>query len=188
MLNIEFNFLKKNKFFLNYNLNDLNYNKNFNFFNYIILLNNKIFLFYKKYNISIKEKYIRCWAEFENYKKKSLDDISKSYKYSIEDFSENLLPVIDSLESTLNNKFYEKEEILEGLRLTLKIFINILNKKNIKFILPNIKEKFDPYKHLAISTLSCVNMQDNVIANVLQKGYNISERILRPALVVVNKV
>lgn len=143
---------------------------------------------YKNTIFSLKELYLRCGANLENSKKKFNDEITKTYKYSIEDFSENLLPVIDSLESTLNIKFSNNENILDGVRLTLKLFLNVLNKKKIIFILPKIGDNFNPHKHLAVSVVKISDKKDNIITNILQKGYYIFERVLRPALVVVNKV
>ncbi|WP_259289778.1 nucleotide exchange factor GrpE [Candidatus Nasuia deltocephalinicola] len=166
-----------------------NINSSFkNNFNYLFSIQNEYLCKYKNTFFFLKELYLRCAADSENSKKKFNDEISKAYKYSIEDFSENLLPVIDSLESTLNIKFSNNENILDGVRLTLKLFINILNKKKISFILPNIGDIFNPHKHLAISIIKVENKKDNIIINVLQKGYYIFERVLRPALVIVNKV
>lgn len=184
------NFLLKENFYFFKNLkkNILNINLDYNYFNYIFFLENKKFFYYKNQITFIKENYLRFRAEFENFKKKSSEEISKSYKYSIEEFSENLLVVLDSLESTLSGKFFKNEDILEGVRLTLKIFLKVMNNNDVFFILPDNNEIFNPHKHLAISTVSCLNKDNNVIINTLQKGYYISERILRPALVVVNKV
>lgn len=142
---------------------------------------------YKKSIVLLKEDYLRLKSDYNNFKKRSSEELSKSYKYAIEDFSEDLLPVFDSLESALSDKSGNIEKLLEGIRLISKLFFNILEKNNIKIILPNIGDKFDPYKHMAISIVNSGN-SDNVIFNVLQKGYSIFDRIIRPALVVVNKV
>ncbi|BEH03859.1 hypothetical protein NDNC_0250 [Candidatus Nasuia deltocephalinicola] len=189
MFNIFVSFKEKFIFFVNdVNLNNINYNNNLNFFNYVFFFENSFLNIYKKNFLYFKELYLISKADFENLKKKSNEEILKSNKYCLEDFSENLLPVLDSLESTLNGKFLKIEDLLEGIRLTLKIFLDVFLKKNISFILPKIGDIFDPYKHLAISTISCSDKTDNSIVNILQKGYYIFERILRPALVVVNKV
>ncbi|WP_259292847.1 nucleotide exchange factor GrpE [Candidatus Nasuia deltocephalinicola] len=163
----------------------LNFKNNFS---YLFLIQNNYLHKYKNTIFFFKESYLRCRADLENSKKKFNEEVAKSYKYSIEDFSENLLPVIDSLESTLNIKFSNNENILDGIRLTLKLFLNVLNKKKITFILPKIDEVFNPHKHLAISVAKNSEKKDNIIINVLQKGYYIFERVLRPALVIVNKV
>ncbi|WP_259286567.1 nucleotide exchange factor GrpE [Candidatus Nasuia deltocephalinicola] len=166
-----------------------NINLNFkNNFNYLFLMQNKYLYKYKNTTFFFKESYLRSVADLENSKKKFNEEVSKSYKYSIEDFSENLLPVIDSLESTLNIKFSNNENILDGVRLTLKLFLSVLNKKKITFILPKTGDTFNPHKHLAVSVVSIGEKKDNSIINVLQKGYYIFERVLRPALVIVNKV
>ncbi len=159
-----------------------------NNFSYLFLIQNNYLNKYKNSIFFFKESYLRCRADLENSKKKFNEEISKAYKYSIEDFSENLLPVIDSLESTLNIKFSNNENILDGIRLTLKLFLNVLNKKKITFILPKSDDVFNPHKHLAISVVKNSEKKDNIIINVLQKGYYIFERVLRPALVIVNKV
>ncbi|WP_259286224.1 nucleotide exchange factor GrpE [Candidatus Nasuia deltocephalinicola] len=166
-----------------------NINSNFkNNFSYLFLIQNNYLYKYKNTIFFLNESYLRCRADLENSKKKFNEEVSKAYKYSIEDFSENLLPVIDSLESTLNIKFSNNENILEGIRLTLKLFLNILNKKKITFILPKTGDVFNPHKHLAISVVKIDEKKNNNIINVLQKGYYIFERVLRPALVIVNKV
>ncbi|XXS36705.1 MAG: nucleotide exchange factor GrpE [Candidatus Nasuia deltocephalinicola] len=186
MFNALFGYKKKIGFFKK-NIKKINYN-NINFYNYIIFIENGHFKIYESKYLYFKEIYFRCKADLENLKRKMSEEISKSYKYSVEDFSESLLPVIDSLESTLSTNFCNSEGILEGIRLTLKIFTNSLINKDIGFILPDVGEIFNPHKHLAVSVISCKDKINNSIANVLQKGYYIFERILRPALVVVNKV
>ncbi|WP_259286010.1 nucleotide exchange factor GrpE [Candidatus Nasuia deltocephalinicola] len=163
----------------------LNFKNNFS---YLFLIQNNYLYKYKNTIFFFKESYLRCRADLENSKKKFNEEIAKSYKYSIEDFSENLLTVIDSLESTLNIKFSNNEKILDGIRLTLKLFLNIFDKKKITFILPQTGEVFNPHKHLAVSVVKDSEKKDNSIISVLQKGYYIFERVLRPALVVVNKV
>ncbi|WP_259286142.1 nucleotide exchange factor GrpE [Candidatus Nasuia deltocephalinicola] len=178
----KYNYFKKKIIKVSINLNFKNN------FNYLFLMQNKYLYKYKNTLFFFKESYLRCVADLENSKKKFNEEVTKAYKYSIEDFSENLLPVIDSLESTLNIKFSNNENILDGIRLTLKLFLNVLDKKKIIFILPKIGDIFNPYKHLAISTVKIIDKKDNIIINVLQKGYYIFERVLRPALVIVNKV
>lgn len=182
------NYKKKYNYFEN-KIIKKNINLNFkNNFNYLFFTENNYLNKYKNNIIFFKESYLRCKADLENSKKRFNEEVTKSYKYSIEDFSENLLPVIDSLESTLNIKFSNNENILNAVRLTLKLFLNVLNKKKISFILPKIDDVFNPHKHLAISIAKVNEKKDNVIINVLQKGYYIFERVLRPALVIVNKV
>lgn len=142
---------------------------------------------YKKSIYVLKDEHLNLKSKFNNFKKRSNDDLSKTYKYAAGDFFEDLLPILDSLESALLDKSGNVEKVLEGISLILKLFINIFEKNNVKVILPKIGENFDPYKHMAISV---VNFKDaNIgIFNVLQKGYSIFDRIIRPALVVVNKV
>lgn len=187
MFNIKSNLKKFFSFFLKNKKNKLYLNKKY--FDLVFFIENNFLFFFNKKIINFKETCFRVKAELENSKKKSENEIIKAYRYSIEDFSENLLPVLDSLESMLSNKsFYNVENFLEGIRLTLKIFSGVLNKKNIIFILPKVGDIFNPYKHLAVSVISCKEKENNTIVNVLQKGYYIFERVLRPALVVVNKV
>ncbi|ASS47134.1 Heat shock protein GrpE [Candidatus Nasuia deltocephalinicola] len=152
----------------------------------------KIILFpyitdYKKSIILLKNDHLVLKSEYNNFKKRSSEDLSKAYKYSIESFFEDLLPILDSLESALLDKTGNTEKVLEGIRLIIKLFSNIFDKNGVNFILPKIKDSFDPHKHMAISTVNFLK-ENNIIFNVLQKGYSLYERIIRPALVVVNKV
>lgn len=181
-------FLKKIDFYQNLKLNlNLLFDSKIFIEEYLNLISFPFVKNYKKSIILLKEDYLRLKSDYNNFKKRSSDELSKSYKYAIEDFSEDLLPIVDSLESALSDKSRNIEKLLEGIRLISKLFFNVFEKNNIKIILPIINEKFDPYKHMAISAVNFGN-SDNTIFNVLQKGYSIFDRIIRPALVVVNKV
>lgn len=144
------------------------------------------FLNYKKSIILLKNDYLILKSDFNNFKKRSSEDLSKSYRYAIENFFEDLLPILDSLECAMLDKSNDKEKTLEGIRLILKLFINIFDKNNVSIILPEKGDIFNPHQHMAISTVSFLK-ETNIVFNVLQKGYSIYDRIIRPALVIVNK-
>lgn len=126
-------------------------------------------------------------AECENIRRRGIEDVSKAHKFAIENFSNEMLAIKDSLEAgiyslTLENANLEKYK--DGMELTLKQLTNVFNKFNIIEINP-IGEKLDPHKHQAINSFS--NKQPkNTITSVMQKGYILNGRILRPALVSVS--
>ncbi|AFZ83828.1 molecular chaperone GrpE [Candidatus Kinetoplastibacterium blastocrithidii TCC012E] len=139
-------------------------------------------------NILIKEQnesILRSYAEIENIKRRSNDDISKVRKFGIESFAEGLVPVKDSLEAALLQPNQTIESLIEGVEITLKQLDAVFERNFLKEISPLVGDKFDPNIHQAISSVKSDN-QPNTIVQLLQKGYAISDRVLRPALVVVS--
>jgi len=124
-------------------------------------------------------------AEGENIRRRAADDIDKARKYALEKFSNELLAVKDSLEAALNVETATLESYKNGVELTSKQLGAIFEKFNIAEINP-IGEKFDPNKHQAISAIEA-DAEPNSVLSVLQKGYTLNERVLRPALVMVVK-
>jgi len=124
-------------------------------------------------------------AEGENMRRRSLEDIDKSRKFALEKFSSELLAVKDSLDSALMVESATVESYKDGVELTAKQLLNVFEKFNIAEINP-AEEKFDPNKHQAISTIES-DGEPNTVLSVLQKGYTLNDRVLRPALVVVSK-
>ena len=112
------------------------------------------------------------------------DEIAKSRKFAIESFAESMLPVIDSLEAGLTIKDATLEQIREGSQATLRQLMSALERNKVVQINPVAGDRFDPHQHQAISVAPS-DQEANTVVNVLQKGYLIAERILRPALVVV---
>ncbi|MFA7270673.1 MAG: nucleotide exchange factor GrpE [Sterolibacterium sp.] len=132
--------------------------------------------------------WLRAKAETENVRRRAQDDIAKAYKFASEKFAGELLVVIDSLEAALASENQSAESLHAGVELTLRQLSSAFEKANIAVVNP-LGEKFDPHKHQAISQMEAPdeNTEPNHVINVLQKGYMLSERILRPAMVVVSK-
>jgi molecular chaperone GrpE len=129
--------------------------------------------------------WLRAKAETENIRRRAQDDIAKAGKFAAERFAGELLAVKDSLEAALANQDQNAEALHAGVELTLRQLIAAFDKSSVKEINP-LDEKFDPHRHQAISQVEA-DGEPNRVINVLQKGYALHERILRPALVVVSK-
>ena len=129
--------------------------------------------------------WLRAKAEGENIRKRAQEDVSKAHKYAIESFASELLPVKDSLEATLAAESASLDVLKSGVELTLKQLATVFEKSKLKEINP-VGEKFDPHRHQAISMLPS-DKEPNTIINVLQKGYLLNDRVVRPALVTVAK-
>lgn len=129
--------------------------------------------------------FLRSRADAENIRKRAQEDIAKAHKFGIENFAQELLPVRDSLEAALATENASSETLRSGVELTLKQLVGVFDKSNLKEINP-AGEKFDPHKHQAISMLPSEKEPGTVI-NVLQKGYFLADRVIRPALVTVAK-
>ncbi len=125
-------------------------------------------------------------AESENIRRRAHEDTDKARKFALEKFSGELLAVKDSLEAALAIENASLESFKDGMELTLKQFSSVLEKFNIAEVNP-VGEKFDPHKHQAISAIESAEAEPNTVLNVLQKGYTLHERVLRPALVMVSK-
>ncbi|MBU1424198.1 MAG: nucleotide exchange factor GrpE [Gammaproteobacteria bacterium] len=124
-------------------------------------------------------------AEGENIRRRAAEDVSKAQKFAVERFSNEMLAVKDSLEAGLAVQTENIESFKSGMELTLKQLSSVFEKFNIKEINP-IGEKLDPHKHQAIGVLDS-DQEANTVVSVMQKGYSLNDRILRPALVMVAK-
>ena len=124
-------------------------------------------------------------AEGENIRRRAHEDIEKARKFALERFSAELLAVKDSLEAALGVETATVESFKDGVELTLKQFAGVFDKFNLIEINP-VGEKFDPHKHQAIGMVEA-DAEPNTVVSVLQKGYLLHDRILRPALVMVAK-
>jgi molecular chaperone GrpE len=132
----------------------------------------------------MQDAYLRAKADGENIRRRAQDDIAKAHKFAIESFAEALVPVKDSLEMALKLDTPSVDSLKEGVEMTLKQLTSAFERNRLMEINPTPGEKMDPMKHQAISMVPA--QQDaNTIVSVLQKGYMISERLLRPALVTV---
>jgi molecular chaperone GrpE len=132
----------------------------------------------------LADQFLRAKAEAENARRRAEDDISKARKFAVESFAESLLPVTDSLEAGLTLKDATPEQIREGAQATLRQLVAALERNKVVAINPAPGAKFDPHQHQAISVVPA-DQEANTVVSVLQKGYSIAERVLRPALVTV---
>ena len=129
--------------------------------------------------------YLRARAEGENTRRRAQDDISKAHKFAIESFAEALVPVMDSLEKALESTEADAATVREGAALTLRQLQSAFEKNRLIAINP-VGAKFDPHQHQAISMVPAPEgIAPNHVVSVLQKGWMIADRVLRPALVTV---
>lgn len=131
----------------------------------------------------LRDQLLRARAETENIRRRSQDDVTKAHKFAVESFAENLLPVIDSLEAAAADKSGDVTKLHEGVELTLRQLLSALERGRVSVIDP-AGAKFDPHQHQAISMVPA-EQEPNTVVQVLQKGYLIADRVLRPALVTV---
>ena len=136
-------------------------------------------------NTELADSYLRAKAESENARRRADEEISKARKFALESFAESLLPVADSLEAGLAIQNVTPEQIREGAEATLKQLKSALERNKVIAIDPAAGTKFDPNQHQAISMVPSEH-EANTVVGVLQKGYLIAERVLRPALVTVS--
>jgi len=140
-------------------------------------------------NAELAEQYLRAQAEVQNTRRRAEEEMSKARKFAVESFAESMLPVVDSLEAGLAAKDATADQIREGTQVTLRQLKSALERNKVVQIDPAPGAKFDPHQHQAISVVPLPpdSTQDaNTVVTVLQKGYLISDRILRPALVTVS--
>ena len=129
------------------------------------------------------EAFLRAKAEMENIRRRAQEDISKAHKFSIEKFAEALVPVKDSLEAALAVQTATLESYKEGIEITLRQLTSAFEKNALITIDP-VGQKFDPHRHQAIAMVPA-DAEPNTVVSVMQKGYLIADRVLRPALVAV---
>lgn len=129
--------------------------------------------------------WLRAKAETENLRRRAQEDIARAHKYAAEKFATEMLPVKDSLEAALATENASVETLKSGVELTLKQLVAAFEKSGLAEINP-AGEKFDPHRHQAISTVEDEG-EPNRVLQVLQKGYALNERVIRPALVIVSK-
>ncbi|MCC2635988.1 nucleotide exchange factor GrpE [Ramlibacter sp.] len=135
-------------------------------------------------NAELMDQFMRAQAEMQNVRRRSEDEVSKARKYALESFADSLLPVCDSLEAGLAHQNATSEQIREGAEATLRQLKAALERNKVVQIDPAAGTKFDPHQHQAISVVPA-EQEANTVVSVLQKGYVIADRVLRPALVTV---
>lgn len=133
---------------------------------------------------------LRTQAELENVKRRSSIDLEKAHKFALEKFAGDLLPVKDSLEMGLSAGATagenQLEKIIEGVELTLKMFADVLSKHGVAEVNPE-GEKFNPDHHQAMAMQPHPDVEPNTVLTVMQKGYLLNDRLIRPAMVMVSK-
>lgn len=132
----------------------------------------------------LADQYLRAKAEADNARRRAEEEIAKARKFAVEGFADSLLPVVDSLEAGLLLKDATAEQIREGAQATLRQLLAALERNKVIVINPAAGSKFDPHQQQAISVVPS-DLEANTVVTVLQKGYSIAERVLRPALVTV---
>jgi len=131
--------------------------------------------------------YLRAKADAENIRRRGQEEVAKAYKFAVESFAESLVPVVDSLEKALEVKEASADQVRAGVELTLRQLRLAFEKGGLAEINP-LGQKFDPHFHQAISAVPATAEQPaNQVVTVLQKGWTLAERVLRPALVVIAK-
>jgi len=130
------------------------------------------------------DSFLRAKADVENARRRADEEVQKARKFAVEGFAEGLLPVIDSLEAALMVEQATLEQMREGVEATQKQLLSALERNKVTQINPNSGEKFNPHQHQAISVVPAAQ-DPNTVVTVLQKGYMIADRVLRPALVTV---
>lgn len=136
-------------------------------------------------NTELADQYLRAQADVQNARRRADEEITKARKFAVEAFAESLLPVTDSLEAGLAIKDATPEQIREGAEATLRQLKSALERNKVIEVAPAPGTRFDPHQHQAISVVPA-DQEPNTVVNVLQKGYTINERVLRPALVTVS--
>jgi molecular chaperone GrpE len=132
----------------------------------------------------MSDAYLRAKAEAENARRRADEDVAKARKFAVEGFAEAMLPVLDSLDGAIANASATSEQLLEGVHATRRQLVQGLERNRVVEINPAQGSKFDPHQHQAISAIPA-EQEPNTVVAVLQKGFLIADRVLRPALVTV---
>ena len=133
----------------------------------------------------LQDNFLRAKAEGENIRRRAVEDIAKAHKFAIENFAEHLVPVTDSLYAALSTDAVDAKAFKEGLEITLKQLLSAFEKGRMTEINPAVGDKFDPHHHQAIASVPS-EQEPNTVVSVLQRGYTVADRVLRPALVTVS--
>lgn len=139
-------------------------------------------------NAQLAEQYLRAQADVQNTRRRAEEEMAKARKFAVESFAESLLAVADSLEAGLAVQEASGQQIREGAEATLRQLKSVLERNKVIEVNPAAGAKFDPHRHQAISVVPVPPgsaQEANTIVTVLQKGYLIADRVLRPALVTV---
>ena len=133
---------------------------------------------------------LRAEAEMQNVRRRAERDVEHAYKFGLEKFIQNILPVVDGIEkaveATEQAGVDEKDPVVEGFKLCQKLMLDVLEKQNVEVVDP-IGAPFDPNEHEAMSMVENPDMEPNSVFAVVQKGYKLNSRLVRPAMVMVSK-
>src|SRR5690554_3232602 len=139
---------------------------------------------------NLRDQLMRAVAETQNVRRRAEQDVEKAHKFALEKFAKELLPVVDSLEKSIESSQGEEGErlasIREGVEMTLALMLGVLNRFNVDVVDP-LGAPFDPQLHEAMSMVEQPTAEPNSVIAVVQKGYTLNGRLLRPAMVVVAK-
>ena len=138
----------------------------------------------KAKHTEMADAYLRAKAEVENIRRRSEEELAKARKFAVEGFADSLLPVRDSLDAAIANPDAPAEKVLEGVHATLRQLDAAMARHKVLPIDPPVGTKFDPHQHQAISMVPS-EQEAGTVVSVLQKGYAIADRVLRPAMVMV---
>lgn len=136
-----------------------------------------------------QEQVLRAQADVQNMRRRAEQDVSKARKFALEKFAEELLPVVDNLERGIESAQNDQADVAtlrEGVEMTLNMFVSALKKFNVEPVDPQ-DEPFDPQLHQAMSMVENDNVEPNTVLHVMQKGYLLNGRLVRPAMVMVSK-
>lgn len=133
-----------------------------------------------------REAWLRALADAENLRKRARADVAAAHKFAVERFAESLLPVADSLEAALGAELSDAESLRSGVELTLKQLRAAFDRARVTEINPAAGERFDPNRHEAMAAVES-DAEPNTVLAVMQKGYGLHERVMRPARVTVAK-
>lgn len=132
------------------------------------------------------EQFVRARAEMDNLRRRNVIDVENAHKYGTEKLVTELLPVLDSMAMGLAVEEASAESLREGMELTMNMLKKMMDKVGIEEIDP-LNEKFDPEKHQAMSAQPNAEVEPNTVIGVMQKGYTLNDRLIRPAMVMVSK-
>jgi len=132
------------------------------------------------------EQFIRAKAEMDNLRRRNVKDLENAHKFGIEKFVTELLPVLDSMVMGLAVEDASAESLREGMELTMNMLEKMMEKLGIEEIDP-LNEKFDAAKHQAMTAQPSAEVEPNTVLAVMQKGYSLNERLIRPAMVIVSR-
>lgn len=138
----------------------------------------------EKQAAEMQDAFLRAKAEGENIRRRAQEDIAKAHKFAIENFAKSMVAVKDSLEMAVKTDVPSVDSIKEGVDVTLRQLTQVFEQNKIFEVMPEQGEKLDPMKHQAIQMVEA-DQEPNTVVSVLQKGYTLADRLLRPAVVVV---